>query len=503
KLANEIRQRAFIGFLRTETSLQDKAKTGAMSSNLTVELNRALATLFSAVRVIGILLQMAVYVAGLFLLSAPMTVLCLALIGMVGYFMRGLLTSVKTTGRQISKTNLDLTTFMIERLQRTRLIRLSGTERAEARAFGEISERHTNQTVSQELISAKVTLIPEPIAIGFAYIVIFVGGQVLGLGLDRLGLFVIVLTRLMPVVRGIITNYSTIIGKWPSAEGLSKYLVRIEQRREPKGGSRLLDDLNDRIELRSVSFTYATSDTPALNDISVVVPAHRMTALVGPSGAGKSTFIDLLPRVRDPSSGEILFDGVPIEEFSVPSVRSGIAFVPQQPQIFNITAAEHIRYGKEDATDAEVREAARLAGALSFIEKLPQGFDTLLGDGGKRLSGGQRQRLDIARALVRRAPILILDEPTSALDAEAESAFRDALRQLRLETRLTIIVIAHRLSTVADADHIVVLNQGRLAASGTHEDLIAAGGWYADAHNIQRGSVDPIAPSPSLAASGG
>jgi ABC-type multidrug transport system fused ATPase/permease subunit len=179
-------------------------------------------------------------------------------------------------------------------------------------------------------------------------------------------------------------------------------------------------------------------------------------------------------------------------------LRNGIAFVPQQPQIFNNTAAEHIRYGRDDASDEEVREAARLAGALDFIERLPQGFNTLLGDGGARLSGGQRQRLDIARALVRRAPILILDEPTSALDAEAEAAFRDTLRTLRTETELTILVIAHRLSTIADADRIVLLQHGRMATAGTHDELLAKGGWYADAYRQQRGTPDNLR-SPPLA----
>jgi ABC-type multidrug transport system fused ATPase/permease subunit len=192
-----------------------------------------------------------------------------------------------------------------------------------------------------------------------------------------------------------------------------------------------------------------------------------------------------VPRLRDPTSGEIRFDDTPIQEFVTESLRAGIAFVPQEPQIFNITAAEHIRYGKEDASDAEVREAARLAGALSFIEALPQGFNTLLADGGKRLSGGQRQRIDIARALVRRAPILILDEPTSALDADAEAAFRDALQTLRRETDLTIIVIAHRLSTIADADQIVVLKKGKVEAVGSHAELIGGDNWYARAFKKQ------------------
>lgn len=501
RLTNEIRQRVFVGFLRTETALQDKAKVGEMSGNMTVELDRALAALFGIVRAVGLGLQMLVYVGGLFLLSMPMTLVCLCLLAFAAYFMRGLMVSIKQIGAEITRTNLDLTTFMIERLRHVRLIRLSGTERGEAKAFATLSSKHAEETVNQQLTTAKLTLIPEPIAVGFAYIVLYVGGTVLALGLDRLGLFVIVLTRLMPIVRGVLTNYSTIMGKWASADRIYRQLTKILEAREPKGGSRLFDSLDVGIEYDHVSFSYPTNDIPALRSLTVTMPAHRMTALVGPSGAGKSTFIDLLPRLRDPSSGVIRLDGVPIDEFSVASVRESIAFVPQQPQIFNITAGEHIRYGKEDATDQEVREAARLAGALSFIEQLPQGFDTLLGDGGKRLSGGQRQRLDIARALVRRAPILIMDEPTSALDAEAEVAFRDALRVLRMETTLTLLVIAHRLSTIADADRIIVLDDGRLAACGSHEELIAAGGWYAEAYNVQRGSADTARSFSRLVAS--
>ena len=164
------------------------------------------------------------------------------------------------------------------------------------------------------------------------------------------------------------------------------------------------------------------------------------------------------------------------------SLRQAIAFVPQEPQIFDIPVADHIRYGKEDATDEEVRRAAQLAGALEFIECLPEGFNTPLGDGGSRLSGGQRQRLDIARALVRSAPILILDEPTSAVDPEAEADFRDVMIDLRATRKFTIIVIAHRLSTIVDADQIVVLDHGRVAEHGTHDQLLRSGGWYSVAH---------------------
>jgi subfamily B ATP-binding cassette protein MsbA len=483
--ADRVRRRAFNAFLRADTGIQDRSRIGEMAAGLTVEVNNAMSALFGIVGNIGRLLQVVVYTAGLFLVSWPMTLLAIFAIGIAGYLMRGLLLEVKRAGKAITKANINLSSFMIERLRHVRLIRLSGTEKAEANAFAKLSHEEARQALHQSMISARLWLLPEPMALGFAYSVLFIGGQVFGLGLDRLGIFVVVLLRLMPTVRGLISDYNNILGKWPSVAKVNDLLLTIGNAREAPGGDIRFTGLHTAITYDNVYFNYAGGDTPALQGVSVRLPAHRMTGLVGPSGAGKSTFIDLLPRLRQPTSGEIRFDDTSIQDFTTESLRAGIAFVPQEPQIFNITAAEHIRYGKEDATDEEVREAARLAGALGFIESLPQGFNTLLADGGKRLSGGQRQRIDIARALVRRAPILILDEPTSALDADAEAAFRDALQSLRRETDLTIIVIAHRLSTIADADQIVVLNKGKVEAIGRHAELVNGNNWYARAFKKQ------------------
>lgn len=490
RLMNDVRRRIFVGFLRSETALQDDSRIGEFAGDMSVELERALSSIFSILRAAGVAAQAFVYIAALFALSASLTALSLALIVISAYFTRSLFSKIRRTGAAMTDANLQLTTFIVERLRHARLIRLSGTERGEADAFTALSRNHTDQSLRQQTASNLLALIPEPIAVGFSYLVLLIGVDVFNLNIERLGLFVVVMIRLLPIVRNIIMNYNVVLGRWPSVERVSAQLVKISQAREPRGGDLIFRELDREIRYRSVSFSYAGSVVPALTDVTVTLPAHRMTALVGPTGAGKSTFIDLLPRLRDPTKGEIEFDGVPITKFSTASLRAGIAFVPQQPQIFNISVAEHIRYGKEDATDAEVREAARLAGALEFIERLPDGFATLLGDGGRRLSGGQRQRLDIARALVRRAPILILDEPTSALDAEAEAAFRDALRSLRSQTKLTIIVIAHRFSTIADADQIVVLKQGRVNAAATHDELMSAGGWYADANRLQRGAIE-------------
>lgn len=486
RTGDRLRQRIFYQYLLAKSTLQEESGASEVMSVIKTDLSRGLNTLFLLVHYPGTAIRFFAYLTGLFLLSWPMTLLSLGAFGIGALLTRGTLRQIREAGAEFSVTNRQLNLFIVERLLHARLIRLSGTEKAESRAIYEISRRNSDTLLQQSLRSSRLTLLPEPIALGFAYVVLFVGGHILGFSLEILGMFVVILIRLLPIVRGSISKYAVVMGQMASLEKLDSYVRETQQAREPKGGSRDFKQLERAIRYDHVAFSYVGAGVPALRDITVNIPAHGMTALVGPSGAGKSTFVDLLPRLRIPSSGEIFFDDIPISEFSVGRLRGGIAFVSQVPQIFNFTVAEHIRYGKDDATDEEVREAARLAGALGFIESLPKGFSTPLGENGFRLSGGQRQRLDIARALVRRAPILILDEPTSALDADAESAFRDALKTLRAETNLTIIVIAHRMSTIVDADQIIVLKNGRVETAGTHDELLAAGGWYAEALRKQQ-----------------
>ncbi len=238
-----------------------------------------------------------------------------------------------------------------------------------------------------------------------------------------------------------------------------------------------------KIEFRDVKFSYANSEQ-VLRGVNFVAEGGKTTALVGPSGAGKSTVISLIPRFYDPMGGQILIDGQDIATITKQSLRQGLAYVSQQPYLFEGTIRDNIRYGRPEATDAEVEEAARLAYAHDFILAQPQGYDTPVGEHGSTLSGGQRQRLSIARALVRRAPILLLDEATSALDTESEAAVQKAL-DAAMKGR-TVIVIAHRLSTVVKADKIVVMRDGLVVEEGTHEQLARQpGGLYARLNNLQ------------------
>jgi ABC-type multidrug transport system fused ATPase/permease subunit len=485
-LISDVRNDGFERYFSATTEYQTKSPAGDIINDLTTELVQGIGAIFGALLICNYVITTLVYVVGMIWLSSQMTLTVILIIALGFLMLRRVFRKTEDAARERTQANRGVSRFLLERLAAARLVRLAGTEAAELSIMAEHTARQRVSWIDVAQLRAIVEATIEPLAIAVSFIILMIGYTGFGMTLPSIGLFVIILVRLLPGMKGSMLVWQSMIANLVSLSAVVERLKAMHDAQETPGGTLELKSLRTGIRLKDVAFAYSNeegqpNDAPALNSVNITFYAGQLTGIVGPSGSGKSTLIDLLPRLREPEAGQILFDETPIEQFSRHSLRQAIAFAPQDPQIFDVTAAQHIRFGKDDATDDEIREAARLAGVDGFIGTLPNGYNTLLGDRGYRLSGGQRQRLDLARALVRQAPILILDEPTSALDADSEHSFRNVLLRIRNETPTTLIVIGHRLSTIRHSNRIVVLQDGQVSEAGSHDKLLASGGWYASA----------------------
>lgn len=364
-----------------------------------------------------------------------------------------------------------------ETLASLRAVKSFGREDFMARRFGRVNEDYAESMVRvarRRELSAPLSEVLGTLAL---VIMLIVGGSwVVGghINPSVFIFFVIIFARLIPPLMGIVRAYNNLQKGSASAARFLSVLDADEVIME-KPDAVMLQSFDDRIELHDVGFHFG-DNVPILQHINLTVPKGATVAIVGPSGAGKSTLVDLLPRFYDCTAGAITIDGHDILDLNINSLRRQFGLVSQNCILFNDTVANNISFGATGYTHEQIRAAAKVAHADEFIEALPQGYDTPIGDRGMNLSGGQRQRLSIARAVLRNTPILILDEATSALDSESEHAVQqglDALMQGR-----TCIVIAHRLSTIRHADVIIVLEKGQIVERGTHEELMGAGGLY-------------------------
>ena len=295
--------------------------------------------------------------------------------------------------------------------------------------------------------------------------------------------FLVYLSQLYRPIRGLSSLLNSFYSASAGAERIIEYLDQ-EPSVEDKPGARPVYGARGYVELDSVSFSYPGAEKPALEDVSLRVSSGEVLALVGPSGSGKSTLARLLLRFYDPDAGEIRLDGHDIRDLTLRSLRENVTMLLQETLVFDGTARENIAYGKPGSTEEEIVRAARAADAHDFIMALPSGYDTVVGQKGRLLSGGQRQRIAIARAMIRDAPVLVLDEPTTGLDAESSRRVMEPLRRL-MEGRTTI-VISHNLLTVREATEILVLQSGRVAERGAHQELLERNGAYAHLYRLHQ-----------------
>ena len=499
RIGRDARDKGFRRYLYADANYQDGVSVGAMINSLLNEMKYGVDAMFGGPQIACYAVVVCVLFALLMVVSGPAVVLALLIMALSGVFLAGVFRKTVQSGAQLMKDNRTLSTFLVQRLDSPRLVRLAGIEEAEIALERKLSESQCESTIKTRTLLARGDVLYEPIAIAIMLVMVYVGYTVLGVTLGEFGVLLVVAIRLLPTVKEALKQYQGMVGMLPHLAAFDQRLEAMAAAREPLGGDRTLERLEREIRFDDVIFRYPTGTAPALNGVSVDVPASQLVALVGPSGAGKSTLVDMLLRLREADAGRITFDGVPIEAFDRTSLRRGVSYAPQRAQIFDVTVREHIGYGKPGASTAESEAAAKLAGAHDFILALPEGYGTYVGEDGIRLSGGQRHRLDLARALVREAPVLVLDEPTSNLDAEAEENFRSAMFHIREATDKTIIVIAHRLSTIVRADCIIVLRDGRVEDFGTHAQLVQRGGWYAQAY-AKQSQIDPAPPPRSSAA---
>jgi subfamily B ATP-binding cassette protein MsbA len=390
---------------------------------------------------------------------------------------------IRKLARNIQDRLADTTAIAEEALSSVRLVKAFARSSYEVKRYTEAVEELFEESRVRVLVSALFSSVVGLLFFSALVAIFWYGGtEVLAgrLTTGDLVAFIFYAFNIARSVGGMSRLYST----FNSAAGATERLFELldtEPEIQDKPGAVDLTDLRGDIDFDNVTFAY--DDEPVLRDISFHVAAGETVAFVGPSGAGKSTTISLIPRFYDPQSGSVRIDGNDLRDVTVNSIRSQVAAVSQDVQMFNTSIQENIRYGKLDATDDEVRAAAEAANAHDFIAELPEGYESAVGERGVKLSGGQKQRIAIARALLRDARILLLDEATSSLDSASEALVQEALERL-MDGRTTLI-IAHRLSTVQDADRILVFEKGEIVQRGTHDELFATDGLYRDLAKLQ------------------
>jgi len=494
RVVADLRQQMFEHLLRAPTRYYDNQGSGHILAKLTYNVENVATAATSAVTTI---IRDGFTVIGLMAYMLYLNAALSAIFLVIGPVMAGAVKYATKRFRRHSRRIQDrvgaLTQVAQEAIDAHRVVKAFGGQVREARRFSAINEK--TRSLQMKMIAteaASVPLVQLISAVAIAVIVYLSTMQGLkeNISVGTFMSFVVAMGLLLPPVKRLTSVNAHLQRGIIAAQSLFELLDSEEERDR---GCRTLDRAAGRIDYRGVTHAYSADKPAAIRDLDLTIEQGERVALVGRSGSGKSTVASLLPRFYDATAGEIRIDGILIRELTLASLRAQISLVSQDVVLFNDTIANNIAYGRADPpTREELRRVAASAHALDFIEALPAGFETRVGDRGVLLSGGQRQRLAIARAMFKDAPILILDEATSALDTESERHIQAALQELMANR--TTLMIAHRLSTIENADRILVMEAGRLVEQGRHAELLALDGYYARLHRLQfhEATVRPV-----------
>lgn len=481
----DVREVLFRKFQRMPLSYFDRHQTGETMSYLTNDVAAMQAALVD--NLIEMVTEGSILIGSIvlmFYLDWKLSLLTLIVIPMVGQAMKIFGRKIKVTGTIIQERMADITSLLQESISSVRVVKSFVREDYEIERFCRQNELNFQAAMKNVQLTSLLTPTVEFLAAIAVTLIVWFGGYEVVNGEITAGALVAFLTyavNLANPVKRLSRVYGT-LQKAMAAVDRVFAVLDLDEAITDKKDAKPLPPTKGHVTIKNVTFGYKEG-TPALSDVSLDAKPGQMIAFVGPSGAGKSTIANLIPRFYDVNDGAILIDGHDIRDVTVESLRSQIGIVPQETMLFSATVLENIRYGRLDASDDEVIEAAKAANADVFIRELPNGYATQIGERGLNLSGGQRQRMAIARAILKNPRILILDEATSALDTESEKIVQAALDKLMIGR--TSFVIAHRLSTIFGADQIYVIENGRIHEHGTHEELLAKGGLYSNLYNIQ------------------
>lgn len=481
----DVRSVLFRKFQKMPLSYYDKQQTGTVMSYITNDVSAMQSAIVD--NLIELVTESSILIGSLAMmiyLDWKLSLLTLMTIPLVGFAMKIFGRKLKRSSTVIQERAAEITSLLQESISAIRVVKSFVRETYEIKRFEEQNWRNFQAAMKNVKLSSLLTPTVEFLAaIAVTFIVWFGGYEVVNevITAGELVAFLTYAVNLANPVKRLSRVYAAIQRAMAAADRVFA-VMDLEEKITDVPGAKPLPPIKGQVEFKDITFSYKEGQ-PALQHISLKAEPGQMIALVGPSGSGKSTIANLIPRFYDVDSGTISIDGHDIRQVTADSLREQIGLVPQETMLFSTTVMENIRYGRLDATDEEVVEAARAANAEEFIKDLPEGYDTKLGERGLNLSGGQRQRLAIARAILKNPRVLILDEATSALDTESEKIVQDALDKLMVGR--TSFVIAHRLSTIFNADQIFVVENGHLREHGTHEELLAAGGLYSNLYNIQ------------------